>query len=197
MSEPVSDTSHAPEVFTTVEPAAPTTTAVVEHGAGKHIEPELFGLAPFQVVSLSMLVLVLIMVWKKVPGMITGGLDSKIAAIKAQLDEAKSLRAEAEALRNEYAAKIKSAEKDAEAMIAGAQTEADALIAKAEADSKTMIARRKQMAENKISAAEREAVDDVRRRAATAATLAAKGLIAEKHDASADARLADEVISGI
>lgn len=184
----------APEVFATT---AADVAAVVEHGAGKHIEPSLFGLAPYQIVSISMLVLVLIMIWKKVPGMIAGGLDAKIAAIRTQLDEAKQLRAEAEELRNEYAAKIAGAEKDAEAMISGAQTEADAILAKAEADGQQMVARRKRMAEDKISAAEREAVDDVRSRAASAAAAAAKGLIAAKHDAAADSRLADEVIANI
>lgn len=184
----------APEVFSTT---AAEVAAVVEHGAAKHIEPTLFGFAPYRVVALSMLVLILIMIWKKVPGMITGGLDARIAAIRVQLDEAKQLRAEAEALRNEYAAKIAGAEKDAEAMVAGAQTEADAILAKAEADGEQMVIRRKQMAEDKISAAEREAVDEVRKRAATTATLAARGLIADKHDAAADSRLADEVIAGI
>ncbi len=186
--------ANAPEVFSTT---AATVAAEVEHGAGKHIEPQLFGLAPYQIVAISMLVLIAIMVWKKVPGMIMGGLDNRIAAIRTQLYEAKQLRAEAEALRNEYAAKIANAEKDAEAMIAGAQTEADAILAKAEADGQQMVVRRKQMAEDKISAAEREAVDQVRRRAATAATLAARGLIAEKHDAAADSKLADQVIAGI
>lgn len=186
--------ANAPEVFSTT---AANVAAEVEHGAAKHVEPELFGFAPYQVVALSMLVLIGIMIWKKVPGMITGGLDSKIAAIRTQLDEAKQLRAEAEALRNEYAAKIANAEKDAEAMIAGAQTEADAILEKAEADGQQMVVRRKQMAEDKISAAEREAVDEVRKRAATAATVAARGLIAEKHDAAADSKLADQVIAGI
>lgn len=176
---------------------AANVAAEVEHGAAKHVEPELFGLAPYQIVALSMLVLIAIMIWKKVPGMITGGLDARIATIRAQLDEAKQLRAEAEALRNEYAAKIANAEKDAEAMIAGARTEADAILAKAEADGQQMVARRKQMAEDKISAAEREAVDEVRKRAASAATLAARGLIADKHDAAADSKLADQVIAGI
>jgi len=159
--------------------------------------PMLWGLEPYQIVSVSMLVLILIMVWKKVPGMITGGLDNKIAAIREQLDEAKSLRGEAEALRNEYAAKIANAEKDAEAMMANAQKEADTIVAKAEDDSKAMIARRKKMAEDKIAAAERDAVDDVRNRAANAATAAAQSLIADKHDAGADAKLADEVIANI
>ncbi len=193
----MSDTTiaqNAPEVVTTKEPV---TNAVVEHAADHHVEPELFGLAPFQIVSLAMFVLVLLMVWKKVPGMITGGLDSRIAAIKAQLDEAKALRAEAEALRDEYVTKIKTAEKDAEAMLEGARHEAGEILERAEADGKAMVARRKQMAEHKIAAAEREAVEEVRGRAVNAATMAAKGLIADKHDASADAKLADQMIAEI
>ena len=159
--------------------------------------PTLWGLDPTFWVSLSMLVLIAIMIWKKVPALITGGLDSKIAAIRAQLEEAKTLRAEAEALRNEYAAKIANAEKDAAAMLEGAQKEADAIVAKAEADSEAMVLRRKKMAEDKIAAAEREAVDDVRRRAVNAATAAAQALIADKHDADADSKLADTVIAGL
>ncbi len=176
--------SNAPEVFTTED-------------IPESLGPHLWGLEPYQIVSIAMLVLILIMVWKKVPGMITGGLDNKIAAIREQLDEAKKLRAEAEALRNEYAAKIANAEKDAEAMMENAQKEADAILEKAEADSKAMVDRRKKMAEDKIAAAERDAVEDVRNRAADAATSAAKSLIADKHDAGADAKLADEVISSI
>ncbi|WP_371819622.1 hypothetical protein [Erythrobacter sp. 3-20A1M] len=127
----------------------------------------------------------------------TGGLDSRIAAIREQLDEAKKLRAEAEALRDEYTTKIANAEKDAEAMLENARHEADALLEKAEEDSKALVERRKRMADEKIAAAEREAVEDVRNRAASAAAAASRGLIAEKHDASADSRLADELIAGI
>ncbi len=166
-------------------------------GEVAHAEPTLFGLEPYQVVSVSMLVLIAVLIWKKVPGAIAGGLDGKIAAIRAQLDEAKALRAEAEALRNEYAAKIAGAEKDAEAMLEGARREADGILAKAEADSTAMVARRTQMAEDKIGAAERDAVEQVRAHAATAAAAAARKLIAEKHDADADSKLADQVIAAI
>ncbi|WP_128892866.1 hypothetical protein [Erythrobacter sp. HKB08] len=186
--------NNAPEVFTT-DPAE--AMVEVDSGAGKHIEPELFGLAPYQIVSIAMLVLIAIMIWKKVPGMIAGGLDNKIAAIREQLDEAKKLRAEAEALRDEYSKKIAGAEKDAEAMMENAKREADALLEKAEADSKAMVERRKKMAEDKIAAAERDAIDEVRASAAAAAAAASRKLIAEKHDAEADRKLADEVISGL
>ena len=174
----------------------------VEHGAndhgGEHAVPTAFGIGPTAWVSLSMLVLLLIAIFgAKVHKVLAGGLDKQIAAIKQQLDEAKSLRAEAEALRNEYAAKIANAEKDAEAMVEHAKSEADSIVAKAEADSKAMVERRKKMAEDKIGAAERAAVDEVRAIAAGAAASAAQDLIAEKHDAAADKALADQVISGI
>jgi F-type H+-transporting ATPase subunit b len=162
-----------------------------------HAEPSVLGLDPYQWVALAMTVLLAVFVWKKVPGLIIGGLDAKIAAIRAALDEAKSLRAEAEALRAEYATKIAGAEKDAEAMLAAARAEADAILAKAEADSDLMVARRQKMAEDKIAAAERAAVAEVKARAVTAAAAASKMLIAKAHDSAADNRLADEVIASL
>ena len=159
--------------------------------------PSAFGVDSYQWVSLAMLILIGVFIWKKVPGLVTGGLDSKIEEIKKQLDEAKDLRAEAEKLRDEYAAKIAGAEKDAEAMMEGAQREADAILAKAEADSEAMVARRKRMAEDKIAAAERDAVAGVRTAAVDAAASASRALIAGKHSADADKALADEVISSL
>ncbi|MBX9897345.1 MAG: hypothetical protein K2Y17_05500 [Qipengyuania sp.] len=182
-----------PEVIATSEAQ---TEVATEHGP-VHAEPELFGMAPFQIVALAMLVLVLIMLWKRVPGMVTRGIDGKIAAIRQHLDEARALRAEAEALRAEYAARIAGAEKDTEAMLANARTEADDILAKAEADGKAMVARRERMATDKIAAAEREAIESVRNRAVTAATAASRRLIAEKHGEDADRALADKVIAGL
>lgn len=172
-------------------------TLLASGAEGHHAEPSVFGLDTYQWVALAMAVLIGVFLWKKVPGVITGGLDAKIAAIRAALDEAKTLRAEAEALRAEYAAKIAGAEKDAEAMLAGAREEADAILAKAEADSKVMVARRQKMAEDKIAAAERAAIAEVKARAVTAAAAASKALIAKAHDGEADRKLADEVIASL
>ena len=160
-------------------------------------EPAALGLDSYQWVSIAMLVLVGIFIWKKVPGLITGGLDSKIQEIKDQLDEAKNLRAEAEALRDEYATKIKDAEKHAEYMLANAERDSDAILKKAEADGKLMVERRKRMAEDKIATAEREAVAEVKSVAVNAAAAAARTLIADRHDAEADKKLANEMISSI
>jgi len=163
------------------------------HGA----EPAVLGLDSYQWVALAMAALIAVFVWKKVPGVITGGLDARIAAIRTALEEAKALRAEAEALRDEYAAKIAASEKDAEAMLEGARREAEGILAKAEADSEAMVARRQRMAEDKIAAAERAAVAEVKARAVSAAAAASRRIIAERHDAAADKRLADEVIASL
>src|SRR5690606_24943850 len=127
--------------------------ATIEHDAGghgaEHVTPVAFGfIGPTAWVSLAMLVFIGVLLWKGVPKLIAGGLDSKIAAIREQLDEAKTLRAEAEALRAEYAAKIANAEKDAAAMIEHAQVEAAAIVDKAQADAQAVIARRERMAQD-------------------------------------------------
>jgi F-type H+-transporting ATPase subunit b len=164
------------------------------HAAG----PELLGLEPYQWVSISMATLLLIAFGlAKVHRTIAGGLDSKIAQISQNLTEAKALRAEAEALRAEYAAKIAGAEMDAEALLANARTEADLIVKKAETDAKATIARREQMATDKIAAAERAAVDDLRAQAAKASAAGAAALIADRHDAAADKALVDQAISAL
>lgn len=171
---------------------------VATHASTEHVEPMLLGFAPpAAVVSTSMIVLLAIALWKGVPKAIGKGLDGQIASIKAQLEEAKTLRAEAEALRKEYADKIANAEKDAAAMLEHARTEAVAIVAKAEADTADVIARREKMAEDKISAAELAAVADLRAVAADAATAAARGLIASNHSADADKALVNQAIAGI
>ncbi|MBB4856868.1 F-type H+-transporting ATPase subunit b [Novosphingobium chloroacetimidivorans] len=178
---------------------APETGAHAQTHAGtEHAEPLLLGVAPpVAVVSASMIVLILIALWKGVPKLVTSGLDAKIADIKSQLEQAKSLRAEAEALRKEYADKIANAEKDAASVIEHARHEAEAIIAKAEADTTEVIARREKMAQDKIGAAERSAVADLRSKAALAAAEAAKGLIRSNYSADADRALVDQSIGAI
>ncbi len=163
-----------------------------------HAEPLLLGIAPpVAVVSASMIVLIRIALWKGVPKLVTSGLDAKIADIRSQLEQAKALRAEAEALRKEYADKIASAEKDVASMLDHARHEAEAIVAKAEADTTDVIARREKMAQDKIGAAERSAVADLRTKAARAAADAAQGLIRGNYTAQADRALVDQSIGAL
>ncbi|MBC9034919.1 hypothetical protein IAG41_21215 [Sphingomonas sp. JC676] len=177
-----------------------TTTATVEHQApaeGHHADPSVFGLDATVWVSIAMTAFILILLWKKVPGLVTRGLDNQIAAIRTRLEDAKQLRAEAEALRDEYARKIAGAEAEAAALLAHADEEAKGVLAKAQADAKELTVRRAKMAEDKIGAAERAALQAIRAKAADAAAKAAAAIIAEKHGADADKALVDKTISGL
>jgi F-type H+-transporting ATPase subunit b len=161
-------------------------------------EPLLFGhIPPVAIVSAAMTVLIVIMLWKKVPALVTSMLDNQIAAIREQLDEARALRAEAEQLRVEYAARIASAEKDAAAMLDHARHEAEAIVIRAAQATAEVITRREKMASDKIAAAEHAAVDELRQRAVTAATSAAAQLIAARHGADADNALINSAIEGL
>src|SRR3989337_490375 len=98
----------------------PEATATVQQhgGTGAHETPTALGFITAPVaISLAMLVVIAILIWKKVPGAIGRALDSKIALIRDQLAEAETLRKEAEALKAEYQAQAESADAEAAAVI--------------------------------------------------------------------------------
>ncbi len=171
-------------------------TASVEHdGVAGHADPRALGMDATMWVALAMILVIALAIWKKVPAMIGGMLDKQIAGIKAQLDQATALRKEAEGIKAEYEAKARQAVVDAEAMRANAEEEAKLIVAKANADATALIGRRSKAAEEKIAAAERAAIADVRAKAASMAAAAAASLIAIHHDARADVGLVDETIA--
>ena len=162
-----------------------------------HHEPTALYLAAPGWVALSMLVVLLIILWQRVPAMIGRMLDTRIATIRHRLDEAAQLRSEAEALLLDAQTRHAASATDAAAIVAHAEQEAAALIAKAGVDAAELTARRTKMAEDKIAAAERTAIAEVRARAADAAARAAAAIIAENHGAAADKPIVDKTIAGL
>ncbi|MGT2515026.1 F0F1 ATP synthase subunit B family protein [Sphingomonas panni] len=179
-----------------------TGTEAVEgaHGSStgaNHPDPTALGLNATAWVSAAMLLFLLVLVVKGVPALIGRLLDGQIAAIRTRLDEARTLRAEAEALRDEYTSKIAGIEAQAAEMVAHAEAEAQALLVKAEADAAELTQRRAKMATDKIAAAERAAIAEVRATAADAAAKAAGALIATHLSGDADRALVDRTIAGL
>lgn len=179
-----------------------TGTEAVEgaHGSATgsvHVDPTALGLNATAWVSAAMLLFLLVLVVKGVPALIGRLLDGQIAAIRTRLDEARTLRAEAEALRDEYTSKIAGIEAQAAEMVAHAEAEAQALLVKAEADAAELTQRRAKMATDKIAAAERAAIAEVRATAADAAAKAASTLIATHLSGDADRALVDRTIAGL
>ena len=179
------------------EDAIASTAADGGHGEAPHADPEALGLNATAWVALAMLVVIALMIWKKVPTAIGRALDKKIAGIREQLDEAAKLRAEAEALRAEYEARSAAAGAEAQTMLDRARHEAEAIVEQAQRDAASLVERRTRMAENKIAAAERTAIAEVRAKVADAAATAAARLIAEQHDPQADRAMVDQTIAGL
>ena len=180
------------------DPAHTTaTTEVAGHAPAEHAEPTALGLEPTGWVALAMLAVFAVFLWARVPRAVAKALDQRIEGIRKRLEEASSLRADAEALKKEYQKKAKAADKEAKAMIERAGHEAEAIVAKANSDAEAMIERRTRMAEEKIAAEERAAVEQLRATAAEAARSAAARLISEQLDEKTDERLVNEAIGGI
>ena len=122
---------------------------------------------------------------------VIAALDQRQARIKSELDQARRLREEAQALLGEFERKAREAETEAEAIIAGAKAEAERLAAEAKTKAEDFVARRTKMAETKIAQAEAQAVADVRSAAADAAVAAAEKILS----AAAKGKVAEDLLA--
>ena len=106
-------------------------------------------------------------------------LDHRSDRIKAELDDARRLKQEAEGLLAEYKAKRASAEREAQEIIASAKVDAERIASEAKTKMEDFIARRTKTAESKIALAEAQATADVRAAAADAAVTAASTILSQ------------------
>lgn len=146
-------------------------------------------------VSAGIAIFLLFLIFRvKVHKLITKALDDRIAQTVKALDDAKQLRADADALLAQFQQKQAEAAEDAKAIIASAEVEAQTIVANAKQKADELVARRQKMAEDRIAAAERAAMEEVRTRAAESATQAARKLLEQKLDSAAKVRLVDTAI---
>jgi F-type H+-transporting ATPase subunit b len=133
-------------------------------------------------VGIGTLVFIALLIWKRVPALVASSLDARAAAIAKELEDARRLRSEAEALLAEYQKKRAAAEEEASSIVAEAKAEAMRFAAESHEAIKVQIARRGRQAEEKIAQAEAQAVSELRALAADAAIAAAEKLIAARLD---------------
>lgn len=135
-----------------------------------------------------------ILVYVKVPGVITKALDGRADKVRAELEEARRLREEAQAVLADFRRKTQSAEEEAEAIIAQAKSESERMTAETEAALNEMIARRTTAAETRIAQAEAQALGEVRARATDIAIAASEALLTEQAKGKAAADLINSSI---
>lgn len=145
-------------------------------------------------VYLSFFVFLGILVYLKVPGMITSALDKRADTIREELDEARRLREEAQSVLAEYERKQRDAEEEAAEIIALAKKEAKALAAETRERLKETLERRTKIAEEKIARAEEQASNEVRAMAVDVAIDVARNIIDKKMTPAASTKLIDQNI---
>ncbi|MDX2204855.1 MAG: F0F1 ATP synthase subunit B [Hyphomicrobiaceae bacterium] len=145
-------------------------------------------------VAISFLIFLGILVYYKVPALLAKALDERAAGIRRELDEARRLREEAQALLSDYEKKHRNAAEEAQGIVETARREAEALASEMRANLKETLARRTRLAEEKIARAEAQAVSDVRAAAVERAIAAAERLLREKAAGAGGAQLIDQGI---
>ena len=142
-------------------------------------------------VALAFLLFLGLLAYLGVHRKLTDTLDARQAGVEGELDEARRLREEAQALLAEFERKRREAEGEAKAIIAGAKAEAERLAAEAKTRMEDFVARRTKMAGAKITQAEAQALADVRSAAADAAVAAAEKILA----AAAKGKVAENLLT--
>lgn len=137
-----------------------------------------------------------VVLYLKLPAMITKALDGRIKAIEGELAEAERLRLEAKFLLEEYESKRQAAASEAESIVAAAREEAFRMTAEAKTSLEALIVRRTKSVEDKIAQAEAQAVADVRSRSADVAVEAARMLLTRQMGTKGDA-LIDQAIKDV
>jgi len=124
-----------------------------------------------------LILFLVLIIYMKVPGKLTAALDNRAETIRTELEQARKLREEAQALLAEYQRKAREAEAEVEEIIDQAKREADAFGAEARKRVEDYVASRTKMAEGKIAQAEAQALREVRSLSADVAIAAAQRIL--------------------
>ena len=130
-------------------------------------------------VAVAFVIFVGVLIYLRVHKLIVDAIDQRTHQVKADLDEARRLKEEAQALLAEYQRRQDEAEREAEGILAGAKAEAERLALEAKAKLEEFLARRTKMAETKVAQAEAQALADVRAAAVDAAVAAAEKVLTQ------------------
>ena len=149
------------------------------------------------VVLIGFLVFLSVLFYFGVPAMLAGMLDKRAAGIRADLDEARALREEAQSLLASYERKAREVEEQGARIVAEARASAEAAAEDAKGEIDRSIARRLAAAEDQIASAEAKANRAVRDRAASVAVAVAAEIIARGTSAADQNRMIEDAIGEV
>lgn len=138
-----------------------------------------------------------LIVYLKVPSKVAATLDKRADDVRTNIEEARKLREEAQALLADYQRKRQEAVEEAKDIIDLAKREAAALGEEAKTRMVEYVERRTKAVEQRIGLAESQAVADVRASAVAVASRAAAQIIAAKAEGEVGDKLIDASIAGL
>ncbi len=115
--------------------------------------------------------------YKGIHKMMAKALDDRVDGIRNELEEARQLREEAQALLASFQRKQVEAEEQAKDIVKQARLDAETMATNARQDLKERLERRAEQAEAKIKNAETQAMSDVKARAVDLAAKAAEQIL--------------------
>lgn len=152
----------------------------------------------YELLLLLALVILGIVIYKTgAHNMILGVLDGHAEKIRAELDEAKRLREEAQILLSEHQKKLSGGEDQAKKIIDQAEAEAKHMLERHEAELKASLKRREEQAMARIAQEEAKALQDVRDRTARLAIRTTGRLLADKVAGTQGKSLLDDAIEEV
>lgn len=149
------------------------------------------------IVLLAFLLFVGVLLYFRVPREVGKLLDKRADGIRAELDEARGLREEAQSLLASYERKQKDVQTQADRIVSNAREEANRSAEQAKIDIAKSIQRRLTAAEEQIQSAQDKAVKEVRDQAVAVAVAAARQVIAEQMTAQRADKMIDESIQTV
>lgn len=147
-------------------------------------------------VAFSFVIFVLIAV-KFAGKAITGGLDKKIAEIRAEIDTAERLKKEAADMLADIQVKQRDAEKTARDIIEQAKASALGVQKQAEYDLNETMARREAQLADRLARIEEKAIADIQNHAADLALQATREIVEKTLDEKNSSKLVDQTISSV
>ena len=182
--------------YATLATSAPTLIAAPAFAAGGD-----YGFASFfntnYVVLIGFILFLAVLFYFNVPAMILKMLDDRAETIRSELDEARNLRDEAQAVLAAYERKSREVAEQSQRIIDHAREEARLAADAAKEDLKQSIARRLKAAEEQITSAEEKATRELRNRAVDVAIAAAAKILADSTTATEANKRIDAAIAEV
>jgi F-type H+-transporting ATPase subunit b len=133
-------------------------------------------------VAISFIIFCLIIVYKKIPQVISNLLDSKINEIKSEIDNAKNLKHESEKLLQKYKSKIEEAHAESSQIINNEKRETEIFIKESENKFEQLIENKKKSLEQKLDQMKIKAIKDIQNISNKIAIEAVKKIISDQEN---------------